>query len=99
MVAHVGHADLGIVARLGEVAGGPAEYGRRAGADRDLVLAAFDALQDFKGAVIAQGDLIDALELIGDAEALADELEGDAGAAAGRFPAAEENSLLFQVLE
>ncbi len=58
------------------------------------MLAAFDALQHFKGAIVAESDLIDALKLIGDAEALADELESDAGAASGRFPSAEEEELI-----
>ena len=51
---------------------------------------AFDAFQHFEGAVGAEIDLVDALELVGDAEALADKLEGDAGAAAGRLPSTEE---------
>ena len=55
--------------------------------------AAFDALQDFEGAVVAEVDLVDALELVGDAEALADELQRDAGAAGGGFPSAEEQEL------
>ena len=70
--SHVAHADLRIVARLRQIARGPAQHGGRAGADRDLVLAAFDALQHFKGAVVAKIDLVDALELVGDAETLAD---------------------------
>ena len=31
--SHVGHAGLGAVARLGQVAGGPAKYGGRAEAE------------------------------------------------------------------
>ena len=52
--------------------------------------AAFDALQNFEAAVVAHGDLVHALELLGDAEPLAHHLQGGAGAARGRFPAAEE---------
>jgi hypothetical protein len=57
------------------------------------MLAAFDALQHFKAAVVAEVDLVHALELVGDAEALADELQRDARAARGRLPAAEEQQL------
>ena len=49
--AHVDHADLRIVLGLGQIAGGPAEQGRGAGAARDLVFAAFDAFEDFERAV------------------------------------------------
>ena len=91
--AHVGHADLRIVARLGEIAGGPAQHGGSSGADGNLVLAAFDALQHFKDAVVAEIDLVDALELVGDAEALADDLKRDARAARGRLPSAEQKQL------
>ena len=37
------------------------------------MLAAFDALQHFEGAVVAQCDLIDTHELVDDAEPLADQ--------------------------
>jgi len=56
------------------------------------VLAAFDALQHFKRAVVAEFNLVDALELVGNAQPLADELQGHA-ARACRLPAAEEQAL------
>ena len=42
------HADLRVVARLGQMAGGPAEHRRGRGADGHLVAAAFDPLEDFE---------------------------------------------------
>ena len=47
------------------------------------MFAAFDAFQNFKGAVVTEIDLVDSGELVGDAEALADDLEGNACAAGG----------------
>ena len=61
-----------------------------ADAQRDLVARAFDALQHFERAVVLWSDGVDALELFADAELLADELQRDASAAAGRLPSAEE---------
>jgi hypothetical protein len=58
------------------------------------MFAAFDALQHFKAAVVAEVDLVYALELVGDAEAFADKLKSDARAARGRLPAAEEKQPL-----
>jgi hypothetical protein len=52
--------------------------------------AALDALEDFKGVVVAMFNLVDALELIKDAEAFADELESDASAARCRLPPAKD---------
>jgi hypothetical protein len=49
--AHVEHADLRIVGRLGQIARGPAEERGQGGADGDLVLAAFDALENSERAV------------------------------------------------
>jgi len=54
------------------------------------VAAAFDAFQNFKRAIRLHGELIDALELIENAEAFADQLHGDARAARSRFPAAKQ---------
>src|ERR1019366_5886004 len=65
--AHVGHADLRIIARLGQVAGGPSEQRRRRRAHRYLVAPAFHALQHFEAAVVAHRDLVHTLELLGDA--------------------------------
>ena len=93
MRAHVGHADLRIVARLRQIAGGPAKHRWRSCANRDLMLAAFDALQNLETSRRREVDLIDALELVGDAEAFADKLKRDACAARGRLPAAEEQEL------
>ena len=67
----------------------PSRAGGR-GADRYLVAAAFDALEHFEAAIVAHGDLVHALELFGDAEALGHHLHGGSGAARGGFPAAEE---------
>jgi hypothetical protein len=57
------------------------------------VLSAFSALEHLEGAVVTEGDLVDALELVSDAEALADELQRDSRAARGRLPSAEEKQL------
>src|SRR3954468_12066748 len=59
------------------------------------MLAAFDALQYFERAVGAEIDLVCALKLLADAEAFSDDLEGDAGAARGRFPSAEEQQFFL----
>src|SRR5271166_6240560 len=84
--AHVGHADLRVVARFREIAGCPAEQRRRALAERNLVATAFDAFQNFKRAIRLYSQLIDSLKLIENAEAFADQLQGDARAAGSRFP-------------
>ena len=47
------------------------------------MFAAFNAFEDFEGAVVAKVDLIDTLELVGDAEALTNDLKRDSGAASG----------------
>ena len=59
------------------------------------MFAAFDAFENFERAVRVDLEFVDALELIGDAEPLADDLEGDARAARGALPAAEEQQLGF----
>jgi hypothetical protein len=47
------------------------------------VLAAFYALEDFKGTIGAEINLVDTIKLIGDTEALANNLQSDSRAAAG----------------
>jgi len=59
------------------------------------VFAALDALKHAERTVGLHGELIDALELVDDAEALADHLHGGAGAARGGFPAAEDEQTRF----
>jgi hypothetical protein len=54
------------------------------------MLAALDAFQDFKRAIVAEFDLVDALELIGNAEALANKLQRDARATRRGLPSAKE---------
>src|SRR5271157_3333953 len=76
--AHIGHADLRIVARLGEIASCPTEQRGSSLAERYLVTAALDAFQDLEGTIGLQGELVDSLELIEDAEVFADQLHGDA---------------------
>ena len=91
--SHIAHANLRVVAWLRQVTRGPAQHGGRARAHRYLVLSAFHAFQYFKGSVVAQADLVDSKKLVGDAEALADELQRDACAARRRFPSAENKKL------
>ena len=54
------------------------------------MLAAFDAFENFKGAIVAERDLVDAIKLVGDAQALTDQLQRDARAARRGFPSAEQ---------
>ena len=68
----------------------PAEHRGRAGAPGHLVLPALDALEHLERAVRAGRELVHPLELIGDLEPLADELQRDARAARGGLPAAEQ---------
>ena len=93
--AHVDHADLRIVFRLRQIARGPAEQRRRAGAFGNLMLAAFDALQNFQRTVGVDLQFVHALKLVHDAEAFADHLHRRARAARGGFPAAEDEQLGF----
>ena len=50
---------------------------------------AFDALEDFERAVLEHLELVHALELVENAEPLADHLQGSAGRARGGLPAAK----------
>ena len=54
------------------------------------MLAALDALQHLERSIVAQRDLVDALKLVGDAEAFADELQRHTRTARCRLPSAEE---------
>ena len=89
--AHVRHPDLRIVARFRQMARWPsrappaAPRRRTAGGWPPSI-----ALEHFEAAVLARDDLVDALELLRDAEPLADHLHGGPGAARGGFPAAED---------
>ncbi len=60
--------------------GSPAENRWRGLAFGDLVLTAFNTLEDLERSIRAHGNAIDSLELVGDSENLADDLHRGAGA-------------------
>ena len=65
------------------MAGGPAHHHRWTVTLGLEVSATLDALQETDGTPVAHRELVDAQELIGDPQALAHHLEGDAGVTGG----------------
>jgi hypothetical protein len=87
---HVAHADLRVVGRLRQTAGRPPQDRGRSLAHRHLVHAALDPLEDLQRPVGAEGQLVHALELVHDAEPLADDLHRRPGTAACRLPPSKQ---------